>query len=92
MLTTIITQTLSEKRELSFPLIAKFHTDGTIVLFTSPTEGTHLVIGNPPIINIINCYCNIGEYSKDMTDINAKNVAGGYQWEILDNITINFNY
>ena len=90
MVVTVIKQSEAKERRLNFPLVARFHTDGTITIFTSPTEGTHLFIGNPPTYGIINCYCKIGEHSTEMTDINAKNMANGYQWEILDSVTLNF--
>ena len=90
MKVTVLDQTEAVERKLEFPLIARFHSDDTIVLFTSPVEGTHLFIGSPHTIGLTTCYCSIGEYSDKMKDINAKNMANGYQWEILDDVTLNF--
>ncbi len=73
----------------NFPLIAKFKADGTIVLFTAPEEGVHLFIGQSTTVNAT-CYCGVGEYSKDMNNINNVNILGGYLWEILDSATLKF--
>jgi len=91
MKVSVIEKIISEIENRSiFPLIARFKADCTIALFNSPDEGVHLFIGTNTLPYLKSCYCEIGEHRTDMTNINSKNVIGGYLWEILDNSTLKF--